>query len=252
MGDWLLSTAWYGSLLTAAIAAIGLIRPIALVGFPTRSRALIAAAAATAAIVAIVWNAPRDRGAAGTETVLDRVMPVYQFREMHERSIDAPPERVITAIKTVTASEIALFQLFTAIRRFGRTGPASILNAPADTPILDVATHSGFVLLADTERELVLATVVVAPRGMRPHIDRTDSRWFEGLTEPGIAKAAMNFHLEAAGPGRTRVTTETRVFATDRATVRRFAAYWRTIFPGSWILRVTWLRAIAARAEARD
>jgi hypothetical protein len=45
------------------------------------------------------------------------------------------------------------------------------------------------------------------------------------------------------------VITETRVLATDEQTLKMFTAYWRTIFPGSAILRVTWLRAIKARAE---
>ena len=60
----------------------------------------------------------------------------------------------------------------------------------------------------------------------------------------------MNFVIEPDGPARTTLTTETRVFATDRRTLHAFTAYWRTIFPGSWILRVTWLNAIARRAEA--
>ena len=49
--------------------------------------------------------------------------------------------------------------------------------------------------------------------------------------------------------GRSRLTTETRIFATDDVALGRFTAYWRIIFPGSAILRMTWLRAIKARAE---
>src|SRR5262245_32557245 len=60
----------------------------------------------------------------------------------------------------------------------------------------------------------------------------------------------MNFYVEDAGGGVSRLVTETRVHATDAAARRRFAAYWRMIYPGSALLRVTWLRAIRARAEA--
>lgn len=59
----------------------------------------------------------------------------------------------------------------------------------------------------------------------------------------------MNFFMEDAGGGWTRLTTETRVHATDLKSRRRFAAYWRTIYPGSALIRVMWLRAIKARAE---
>ncbi|MBV8202739.1 MAG: hypothetical protein JOZ15_19150, partial [Acidobacteria bacterium] len=50
--------------------------------------------------------------------------------------------------------------------------------------------------------------------------------------------------------GACVVTTETRVNATDAATRRRFAAYWRVIYPGSSLIRSMWLRAIRRRAEA--
>ena len=43
---------------------------------------------------------------------------------------------------------------------------------------------------------------------------------------------------------------ETRVHATDAPTKRKFAAYWRTIYPGSALIRVMWLRAIRRRAES--
>jgi hypothetical protein len=46
------------------------------------------------------------------------------------------------------------------------------------------------------------------------------------------------------------VSTETRVFATSPAARRRFAAYWRVIYPGSAIIRRSWLRAIRHRALA--
>jgi hypothetical protein len=39
------------------------------------------------------------------------------------------------------------------------------------------------------------------------------------------------------------------VFATDPASCRRFAVYWRVIYPGSALIRRMWLRAIRLRAE---
>lgn len=69
------------------------------------------------------------------------------------------------------------------------------------------------------------------------------------MSGPGVVKAALNFRVDPLGPEATRLTTETRVLATDSAGLHRFTVYWRTVFPGSWILRVTWLAAIARRAE---
>ncbi len=46
------------------------------------------------------------------------------------------------------------------------------------------------------------------------------------------------------------MTTETRVFANSDDARRRFAPYWRVIYPGSAIIRHMWLSAIARRAMA--
>ena len=54
-------------------------------------------------------------------------------------------------------------------------------------------------------------------------------RDFAALEAPGYAKAVMNFRMQDEGEGWTRLTTETRVYATDALSRRRFAAYWRKI-----------------------
>jgi hypothetical protein len=49
--------------------------------------------------------------------------------------------------------------------------------------------------------------------------------------------------------GRTPLSTETRILATDEAARRRFGRYWVVIRPGSAAIRVVWLWAIRTRAE---
>jgi hypothetical protein len=60
----------------------------------------------------------------------------------------------------------------------------------------------------------------------------------------------MNFRVTPDGAGGSMVSTETRVFASDASARRRFAAYWRLIYPGSATIRRMWLRAIERRATA--
>src|SRR6267154_2029114 len=69
----------------------------------------------------------------------------------------------------------------------------------------------------------------------------------ETTNTPGFASATMNFRLEDAGTTACTLTTESRVYATDASTRRRFALYWRAIYPGSALIRRMWLRAIARR-----
>jgi hypothetical protein len=249
MTDWVLSTLWYGSALVGLVGLLATIKPVRWLRVRSRRHALMVVAVSVAAMFvnALIAPSPQRPSTAAPALALDRIAPTYDFSEFHQRTVDAPLAHVLVATKQVTASEIPLFQAFTAIRRFGRKGPESILNAPEHLPILEVATRTTFWLLADTDREIVFASIVVAPRGFRVP-SQPDAEWFTRLADPGVVKAVMNFAFYEDGLG-TRVTTETRVMGTDAASVRRFTPYWRTIFPGSWILRVTWLRAIAARAE---
>jgi hypothetical protein len=155
----------------------------------------------------------------------------------------------MAAVKSVPAREIRWFRTLTAIRHPPwpwRRRPPSILAPPPELPILDVATKGGFVLLAETPREVVLGTLVVRPPGTPPTLA---PREFAMLERRGYAKAAINFLVEDEGDGWTRLSTETRVYAGDPWTLRRFAAYWRIIYPGSSLLRRSWLQAIQRRAE---
>jgi hypothetical protein len=180
------------------------------------------------------------------ETRLDEFMPVWQFRERHTIRIAAPPARVFAAIKEVRAKEIAFFNILVWIRRGGRRGPKSILN-PGDTaPLLDVATKSGFIYLADDPpRETVVGTAVIAPPGNK--CEATPAM-FKTALEPGFALAAMNFLVTPDGPNGSLVSTETRVFANSPAARQKFARYWRIIYPGSALIRRMWLRAVKRRA----
>ena len=62
----------------------------------------------------------------------------------------------------------------------------------------------------------------------------------------------MNFVVTQDGASGSVVSTETRVYANSPSARRRFAAYWRVIYPGSAILRRMWLRAIQRRATRRS
>jgi hypothetical protein len=220
----------YSGFVLALAGAITLIRPLPVLRIPSRRRAArVAAAGLLASAVGFALPVSEHR-TDRRSSHLDEVMPVWQFDERHETYVDAPPERAYQAIRAVRADEILLFRTLTAIRRFGRPGPENILNAPDTKPILDVATAGGFIYLAqDAPKEIVVGTIVVAPPGTRGTL--TAER-FRRPFPPGFALAAMNFTVVPEGAG-SRVTTETRIFATDPGARRAFSIYWRIIYPGS-------------------
>lgn len=185
---------------------------------------------------------------ARVESRIDEFMPVWQFSEHHSIEIAAPPARAFEAMKGVRADEIFLFRALTWIRRGGRPLPESILNAGKGDPLIDVATRSGFVTLAeDPPRELVIGTIVKAPASTRCTLN---ADVFRRPLPPGFALATMNFLVTPNASGGSIVSTETRVFANSPPARRAFAMYWRVIYPGSALIRRMWLRAIRRRATS--
>jgi hypothetical protein len=234
-----------GVVLTIAGLAL-VVRPVKRLWIPSRLRALALAATGLAVVLVSLLLPTFESRSARIDTHLDEFVPSWQFREIHSLAVAAPAVQVFEAIKRVRADEIFLFQTLTWIRRGGGQAPPSILNAVGERPLLDVATSTGFIMLADdAPRELVVGLIVLRPPGGRAPLTPD---FFRKAVPEGYAVAAMNFVVRAAGHNRSVVTTETRVFASGQHARRRFAAYWRTIYPGSALIRRMWLRAIRERA----
>ncbi len=244
------SIVFYGSVLFVLVGLVSLAWPLARVGIRTRARAILVLGLGLALALATSCTPVSLTRVTPPGTRLDEYSPQYHVHEVHGTQVHATPDRTYAAIKAVTADEIALFQMLTWIRRFGQPGPESIINAPGQQPLLDVATRTSFLLLADDPpREVVVGTVVLALRDVTAAPSLTPAT-FRELAAPGFVKATMNFRVEPEGSDRSRVTTETRVFGTDQRAIVRFLPYWRIIYPGSALIRVTWLNAIKRRAEA--
>lgn len=252
----------YFGLITMFVGGVSVLKPLKFLAIDSRWQALTVMAAGLAVVVIGASLPSKEIRVAGPRTQLDQFVPAYQFNEFHSVLIAAPKDKVYTALKQVTAEEILFFHTLVWVRRLGRPGPESILNPPPNTPLLEVATKTTFILLAEEpSHEIVVGTLVAAPHGWRPFGQRTPEAFKKLLAaqQPGFVLAAMNFRLDdcdapanqAAGPC-TVLTTETRIYATDASSRRAFARYWRVIYPGSSLIRRMWLRAIKRRAEAAN
>jgi hypothetical protein len=234
-------------LAAAFIGFLLIVRPLRSLGIASRGRAAVLLGSGVALTVLGATLPCRLQHPTGRHTRLDDFLPAYHFHEVHSLAVHAPPDRVFRAIHDITAREIRFFRTLTWIRspHFGKTRK-SILAPPPAEPILDVALHSGFLLLAEeADRELVVGTVLGPPL----KVGDPGRRDFLEFDRPGYAKAAMNFLVEEQQNGWCRLSTETRIFATDPTARRRFAAYWRVIYPGSALIRRMWLEAIKRRAQ---
>jgi hypothetical protein len=237
----------YAGLAAVLGGLVNVVRPLRGLHVHSRGQGALILGAGLLIVAAGFALPPRaHRAQAGTQ--LDRFVPEWEFDERHVVRVHAPAERVYRALRQVTADDILFFRTLVRIRHPLRAPHEDSILAPSpDRPLLDVALGSTFIALADAPGdEIVVATLVCC--GRRRHGDLHQA-FAPGPEPPRLGKAAMTFRMEDEGGGWTRLTTETRVHGTDRWTQRRFAAYWRVIYPGSALIRRMWLRAIKARAE---
>jgi hypothetical protein len=162
----------YLGLTIAFAGAMSIVKPIWWLGIPARPFALaVAAAGVVVAGVGLLLPAPESR-TSRVASRLDEFAPAWQFNERHTIRIAASPARVFEAIKRVRADEIFLFRTLIWIRAGGQAPPPRLLAATTRyESIMDVATHTTFVSLADeAPREVVVGTMVGWPPGRRPAI----------------------------------------------------------------------------------
>jgi hypothetical protein len=135
---------------------------------------------------------PRSGGA------LDELLPAFDVRQRHETAIAAPPERVFTALRAVTLSDMPLVTMLFRARGL----------ATRDRPLLE-QLDVGMAKLAESPgRELVYGAIG-QPWKLRGGASRSVVD-FASFDEPGFAKMAFDFRLEEG-----RLSTETRVKLTD-------------------------------------
>jgi hypothetical protein len=180
---------------------------------------------------------------------LDRILPSYHHHERHTRHVAASPADVWNALLHVRWAELALARPTLALRALPARLSGSRPPWQQPGPIVDNLPIP--VLAEKPGRELGFAGALRPwPGGDRPP-PALDRDTFLRFTEPGWVKVAMDIRVHPEHE-RTRLSTETRIHATDERARRAFALYWLLIRPGSGLVRRELLRAIARRAEHRN
>lgn len=179
-----------------------------------------------------------------TETItrpmsLPEALPGAEFTEHHDLVLDAPPERVWTALRAARWTDLRVTLPLMAVRGLGLRlpdGERGLLIGPGGpTP---------FVHLEDGR--CAVGVSVAQPWRARPERgprmpSLTAVRAFD---EPGWLKMGMEFRLHPLPGGRTRLATVTMCQPTDAAAGRAFRRYWRVIRPFSGLVRMDMLRAV--------
>ncbi len=179
---------------------------------------------------------------------LDDVLPAPHFSERHGRHIDAEPQAVWDALLALRLGDLPLSRALTSVRMLpirlaGRTSPGGMRGSFLEEGPLP--------LLASDPPRLAVAGAAIQPWKLTSGYDfpPLDAAGLRDFSEPGWAKSGFDFVLTPENGG-TRLTTETRVTATDARTRAIFGLYWAAIRAGSGLIRRDMLRAIALRASA--
>jgi hypothetical protein len=176
--------------------------------------------------------------------LLDEIIPEWHYGNRHQIVVAAPAERVADALESMRLDRDASWLVRALFRARGLSFP----SAPTPRTAL---TATGFSVLGERPgREIVfgIAGKFWAPREMANLARVPDAHAFQEFARPGQAKGAMSFRLEPLGDDRTLLTTETRVWCSDRRARVLFGIYWTLIRVPSGLIRVDMLRAIARRA----
>ncbi len=107
-------------------------------------------------------------------------------------------------------------------------------------------------LLAERPNDEIVMGIVSGVKGRSRGLRLVDAPSFAAFDEAGCMKAALNFRLQSLDSSSTRVTTETRVFATDEQARRSFARYWLVVGPFSALIRRRMLAVLGRVRSARE
>lgn len=134
-------------------------------------------------------------------TSLEQAIPVYDFRERHQRWIHADPDRIWQSLTTLTLDELAVTRPLMAIRHAGRRSSAPSKPLFTDGPVrmLEIASPA-----------YAVGGAITRAWQLRPaRHEVTSLEEFIDFDEPGWIKFLTDFQLQPGDAG-TQLSTETR------------------------------------------
>lgn len=189
---------------------------------------------------------PRDR------SLIDLVMPKYDFRGSRTVSIDAEPAAVMRALETVTLAEMPLANAIGTLRYLpGRLlGKQRPQDDEVNQPFFEVAKPLR--LGEDPGHEIVIGNVGKFHDLVdQQFVDLPDLFTFTRFNDPDYQKLVISFRaVREPGSERSLLVSEHRTLALSPASRRKFAVYWYLMvgWGGNFMLRQL-LLAVKRRAE---
>lgn len=186
------------------------------------------------------------------DTLLDNVMPEYEFRGLESTVIHATPQRIMESFSELKGSDMPLAELLGEIRY----APAMLNKQPANKELSETFTEAikkmGFVTLAEEPNQVVIGAVAKFHElGDQQFVHVQDAEEFRRFLHADYQKLAISLRIrEDEQAGGCRVTLEHRTHAMSEQSRKLFALYWIAIKPGGGFVTRQLLRAVKRHAEA--
>jgi len=187
--------------------------------------------------------------------LIDTYAPTADASELHQIEINADAESVYKKLWCADLGGSPIIKTLMGLRTLPGLllHPTSINLKQPDywrrTITMQHLLDSGFGRLAENPgRELVLG---IAGRFWRPtgNVSPFAKDNFSGPVRPGLARAVWNFQVQQTKPGRTMLSTETRVICGDAGSRAKFRIYWLVVRPFSGLIRRLMLNSVKRECE---
>jgi len=156
--------------------------------------------------------------------LLDKYMADFDFNEVHQIEISASPAEIYPILKDIDFTRSRVIKFLFNLRRL-----------PKEMNNLEGFIKVGFMLLEEKENE----EIVLAFLGSKHGLHKTSPIEFQNFKKKEHVLSAWNFSLSEVGAKKTLLSTETRVFCTDKKSKLLFSLYWLFIAPFSaWIRKI--------------
>lgn len=172
---------------------------------------------------------------------LNNLLPEYQFSEHHTTVVLGKQEKVFAAVEDMDLSDSTIAR---GLMRLWRI-PAKLFIKNVSDKNMSVTDFIPLIHTPPTDLVRGLIAGNTSPKDK----SKVDAEAFRVFDQPGCFKLAWAFWLTDLGDDRIRLDTETRVFCTDKKTLRGFTVYWLIIRPWSGLIRMRLLASIKRHAE---
>ncbi|HWN20191.1 MAG TPA: hypothetical protein VNO19_14865 [Gemmatimonadales bacterium] len=188
----------------------------------------------------VARGGPRD-------PLVDRFMPKYEVREVHQTRVAAPADVTFLAAHDLDLRRSTIVRAIFTGREL-LMGGEHVKREHGPGFLAEILALGWRVLAEEPGRELVIGAVTqpwktdVQFLGLAPDE-------FVAFREPGYAKIVWTLAVRPVGENVSIFSTETRVATTDPESRSRFRRYWSVFSPGILLIRYETLRLVRREAE---